>query len=146
MDWLNSILTAANITVPDEVMTQIENAFKEQTAGLGDLSALQAQYNKDTGALKEQLSALQLASAIDLALAKSGAKNAKAVKALLDENKLAFKDGSVEGLDEQLAQIKADNDYLFEQRTATGIPHGSSGTAADGVEAKFYEMNPNLKK
>ncbi len=65
-------------------MTQIENALgesyvpkkdytalQEQTKGLGDVTALQTKYDKDTGALKEQLSAQQLASAIDLALAKS---------------------------------------------------------------------------
>ncbi|MGN1097896.1 MAG: hypothetical protein ACI4SS_03250 [Clostridia bacterium] len=92
MDWLTNILTGANIAVSDEIMAQIETALsenyvskadytqlQEQTKGLGDVTALQTKYDNDTAELKKQLSAAQFTAAVDLALAKSGARNSKAV-------------------------------------------------------------------
>ena len=61
-----------------------------------------------------QISEMKFDYALSAALTGAKAKNAKAVKALLDMDGLKFNDGKIVGLDEQLAQIKADNDYLFE--------------------------------
>lgn len=53
--------------------------------------------------------------AIDLALTKAGAKNNKAVKALLDDSKISFDEkGELIGLTEQLDAVRKDADYLFE--------------------------------
>ena len=62
----------------------------------------------------KQISQMKFDYALSAALTGAKAKNAKAVKALLDMDGLKFNDGKIVGLDEQLAQIKADNDYLFE--------------------------------
>src|SRR5699024_12596363 len=51
---------------------------------------------------------------IAAALSKAGAKNDKAVKALLDTEKVNFDDdGKLIGLSEQLEAVKKDNDFLF---------------------------------
>lgn len=51
---------------------------------------------------------------IELALVKAGARNTKAVKALLDSDKISFSDkGELLGISEQLDAIKKENDYLF---------------------------------
>ena len=62
----------------------------------------------------KQISQMKFDYVLSAALTGAKAKNAKAVKALLDMDGLKFNDGKIVGLDEQLAQIKADNDYLFE--------------------------------
>ena len=69
----------------------------------------------------EQIQALKFEHALDGALTGAKAKNAKAVKALLqaDALKLNEADGSILGLKEQLEKIKSENDYLFESDTPT---------------------------
>jgi predicted nucleic acid-binding Zn-ribbon protein len=63
-----------------------------------------------------QVSALKFEHALESALTGAKARNAKAVKALLDAGalKLNEADGSIIGLKEQLEKIKSENEYLFE--------------------------------
>ena len=86
------------------------------------LSTLQTKYDTDTGDLNKKLSKVQFDSALDVALAGSGAKNAKALRALLDMEKITFADGKLSGFDEQLDSIKAENDN---NNTAKDAPEGT---------------------
>ena len=67
-----------------------------------------------------EVSRLKFEHALDVALSGAKAKNVKAVKALLELDKLKFseEDGSILGLKEQLEKVKAENDYLFESSEA----------------------------
>jgi hypothetical protein len=69
----------------------------------------------------KQMAALKFDHALEGALTGAKAKNAKAVRALLDANalKLNDADGSIIGLDDQIKKIKEGNDYLFESETPT---------------------------
>lgn len=77
-----------------------------------------------------QIQALKFDHALDGALGAAKAKNAKAVKALLQAEalKLNEADGSILGLKEQLEKIKSENDYLFEsdEKTPTIVTGGKS--------------------
>lgn len=67
-----------------------------------------------------QMSALRFDHALDGALTGAKARNAKAVRALLQSDALKLQeDGSILGLSEQLTKIKSENDYLFESDTQT---------------------------
>lgn len=93
-----------------------------------------------------KITALQFNSALEIALSKSGAKSAKALKGLLDMDKIKFENDTLSGLDEQLKTIKEENDYLFgTEPNSTGLPQGGSPTTLSGVEAAFYAKNPDLK-
>lgn len=62
-----------------------------------------------------QIADLKFNHALDGALAVAKARNAKAVRALLNVDLLKLtEDGSLSGLKEQLEKIKSENDYLFE--------------------------------
>ncbi|MCC6148347.1 MAG: phage scaffolding protein [Anaerolineaceae bacterium] len=63
-----------------------------------------------------ELAKLKFDHALDGALTGAKAKNAKAVRALLDTELLKFNDadGSIIGLEDQLKKIKESNDFLFE--------------------------------
>lgn len=64
---------------------------------------------------QKQIGALKFEYALDAALTGAKAKNAKAVKALLNTELLKLaEDGSISGLKDQLEKIQAENDYLFE--------------------------------
>jgi hypothetical protein len=85
---------------------------------------------------------------IDLALVKAGARNAKAVRALLDLDKITLSDkGEVVGISDQLEAIKKDNDYLFtatEAKQETNkpnfgnpAPNGQKEAGTDALRRAF---------
>lgn len=77
---------------------------------------------------------LKFEHALDGALAQAKAKNAKAVKALLDPNglKLNETDGTLVGLAEQLEKVKSENDYLFDsEKELPKIVAGASGKSVN---------------
>ena len=78
---------------------------------------------------------MQLDFAIEKALATAKAKNAKAVKALLDMEKVKLDGEQLLGLDDQLKAIQQSDPYLFGETGKVG-----SGTNPPG--AGNPEVNP----
>jgi len=85
------------------------------------------------------ISKLQFDHALDGALSGVKAKNAKAVKALLDMGGLKLNGEEIVGLKEQLDKIKTDNDYLFEgEKPAPGIFAGKLGGAGTDLNVDAF--------
>ena len=65
---------------------------------------------------EKQINDIQLNHAIDIALKEAKAKNAKAVRSLLDMNDIVLDDGKVKGLDKQIKKLQEaeDSKFLFE--------------------------------
>ena len=79
-----------------------------------------SKYEQAAADSAKQLSALKFDHALESALTGAKAKNAKAVKALLQPDALKLQeDGSIMGLKEQLEAIKSESDYLFESDVPT---------------------------
>ena len=104
----------------------------------------------------DSIAKLKLDNAVDLALLGAGAKNNKAVKALLNLEKAVIgADGKVAGLDEQLAALKKaeDSSFLFETAGKfKGVnPSGKKGQEPDfktmsySQIEKYLEENPGTK-
>lgn len=73
-------------------------------------------------------------NAVNTALAAVGAKNTKAVKALLDMTKVKLgEDGELNGLDEQLELVQKTDSYLFgeKQQNKLNIKGFQPGISAD---------------
>lgn len=77
------------------------------------------QEENEANALKyqESLVAVQRDSALNNLLSESKVKNAKAVSALLDPDKIIFKDGELSGVKEQIEALKQSDAYLFDLGT-----------------------------
>ena len=110
----------------------LKESAKGNEALTAQLADLQAKFDESKTNSENTIADLKKQSAIELALTQSGARNITAVKALLDADKLTISENGVEGLNEQLEAVKADNDYLFqsaEPKTPTivtgGNPNGS---------------------
>lgn len=117
----------------DEVDTkvkQLETSVAERDKQLEDLKkstgdvetlkkqieTLQNENKTKEETYKTELSNLKKTNVLDLALAGAKVKNNKAIKALLDSEKIKLKDdGTLEGLTEQLEAIKKTDAYLFEE-------------------------------
>lgn len=65
---------------------------------------------------EKQINDIQLNHVIDTALKEAKAKNAKAVRSLLDMNDIVLDDGKVKGLDKQIKKLQEaeDSKFLFE--------------------------------
>lgn len=72
-----------------------------------DVGDWENKYNTD-------ISKLKLETALDMALVGNKARNAKAVKALLNMDEIKLDGDKLLGLDGQLEKLKADSAYLFE--------------------------------
>lgn len=90
-------------------------ALQEQLKGFEgiDVKALQAAVKASEEKYNQDIAELRKNAAIDVALAGSGAKDAKLVKALLDSNAVKVDGENISGLSEQLEKIKKSHDYLF---------------------------------
>jgi chromosome segregation ATPase len=145
----------------DELATQV-SAFEEQIKGLSDANKgnddLQTQLEqvktelaeKDTQA-KTNIESIKRDYEVQLKLQSVGARNIKAVSALLDNDSIKFdKDGKIEGLDEQLEAIQKDNEYLFQaSEQASGTERkltveGNATPPAAGNDAVQAQINEGL--
>jgi hypothetical protein len=100
-----------------EEATKTIEGFKSMDIDSIKTAAEEWKTKAETAALEAdaKVKALQFDYALDKALTGAKAKNAKAVRALLDVESLAVgEDGQIEGLDEQLGQIQTENEFLFE--------------------------------
>lgn len=94
---------------------------------------------------KAELAQLKLDNAIDAALTAAGAKNGKAVKALIDVSKVKLgEDGKLTGWDDQLAAVQKSDAYLFADKKAKpvfrGLQPGASSDTKPGTKVDMSKM------
>lgn len=137
-------LEAANETIQQlqETVKKFDGVDVEKLKA--DLESLQEKYNADTARMR-------LDKALDVALLSSRARDVKAVRALLDSDKIALDGDKLTGLDEQLESLKKSHDYMFEAekpapigRIDSGKEHesspGDTPTTLAGAIKGRYEM------
>ena len=106
---LQDELKEANTTIAD---------LKKNNSGNEDLQKKVSEYEKTIDTLKKDGEKKSFDMALELELTRANAKKTKAVKALLDLEKVKLKDdGSFDGLNEQLDKLKESDDYLFNTGT-----------------------------
>ena len=108
---------------------------------------------------QDKLEAQSKNFAISNSLRDAGAKNAKAVSALLDLDKVSFDDkGNLSGLDNQLEALKKSDSYLFNSNETkepnsqdgikifpTGNPTGEGQNDDDSIVSKIAKNLKNLE-
>lgn len=93
---------------------------------------------------KAELAQLRLDNAMDAALTAAGAKNGKAVKALLDVSKVKLgEDGKLTGWDEQIKAVQKSDSYLFhtKQNQFRGFQPGASSDNKPGAKVDTSKMS-----
>ena len=106
----------ANLTQQlGDANTQIEGFRSLDVEGIkAAADEYKAKFEASEKKAKADIEKLQFEHALTGALSSAKAKNEKAVAALLDIDALKLENGTIIGLEEQIKQLKADNDYLFE--------------------------------
>ncbi len=116
--------------------------FKAAPDNSEELETLRA----DKAKLEGDISKLKFDSALNLALATSGARNTKALGALIDPDKLNLTDEGLDGFGQQLAAVKEENPWLFgKEPEGTGMAHGTAEPTMDGVTKSFLAKNEGIK-
>jgi len=122
----------------DERDKQLES-LKEKAKGHDDLTAKLTDLENQNKQTKEEYEAkmaeLKKNTQIDLFLSNQKAKNVKAVKALLDMDKVSLDGDNLIGIEEQLKTLKESDPYLF----GDAKPKVGGGTNPPGLED--YETN-----
>lgn len=106
-----------------------------------DVKALQKSVSDWETKYNQDIAKAQMEGLVNVALSKAGAKNEKMLRALIDMEKVSVKDGNLNGLDDQIAQIKKDNDFLFEpikKDVNLGGEHGGGSHLDDDKPMDIY--------
>ncbi len=123
----------------DNQLEQLKNAAGNSEELKAQIEQLQAENQKAAEEWQAKMAQMQLDFAIEKALAAAKAKNAKAVKALLDLEKVKLDGDKLLGLEDQLKEIQQSDPYLFGETGKVG-----SGTNPPGVGDP--EVNPWKKE
>lgn len=110
------------------------------------IETMKQQNAEQEKAHKAELAQLKLDNAIDTALTAAGAKNTKAVKALLDISKVKLgEDGKLTGWDDQLTALQKSDSYLFAEKQAKpafrGFQPGASSDGKPGTKVDMSKMS-----
>lgn len=128
----------------DKQLDELKGAAGDNADLKKQIEDLQKKNAEQEKAHRAELAQLKLDSAIDAALTAAGAKNTKAVRALLDTTKVKMgEDGKLTGWDEQLAAVKKSDAYLFAEKqkgTFKGFQPGASGDVKPGTKVDMSKM------
>ncbi len=120
----------------DKQLADLQKAAKGNDELQSQITALQQQNAEQQKAHKAELAQLKLDNAIDNALTAAGAKNLKAVRALLDMEKLQLGvDGKLTGWPEQLEALQKSDGYLFAAQQPPAFRGFQPAAGSDGVPA-----------
>lgn len=125
-----------------EELSKLRDSAKDNEALQGKLDDLQQQFDKSKADSEKTIQSLKLNNAVDMSIAKSHARNSKAVKALIDMDKVKMTDKGLTGLDDQISSLQDSDAYLFEEQpkdtshsTPKGNPSGGDGAGQDDRDA-----------
>lgn len=109
------------------------------------IETLQQQNAEQKKTHDAEMAQLKLDNAVNSALAVAGAKNTKAVKALVDMSKVKLgEDGKLTGWDEQIKEVQKSDSYLFQEKQTSqsfkGYQPPASATVKPGVQIDTSKM------
>lgn len=113
------------------------------------------EYKRGKSDAEKELEAHKLSAEIDSALARAGARNTKALRALLNTDDIKLENGILTGIDTQLEKIKEENGFLFESsdskpKFTAGVTGGAEiskdafSRMGYGDRVKLYNENPEM--
>ncbi|WEV56137.1 phage scaffolding protein [Ligilactobacillus acidipiscis] len=139
--------TAAAESERDGLQEQLndrDSQLKDIKKSAGDNEELQKQIkslqeanDQSVKDYQAKLASQQKDFKIENALTSAGARNTKAVRALLDTDSISVKDdGSLDGFSKQLEALQKDDDYLFEKKSdpkpTSAVKISASGNPSGG--------------
>ncbi len=129
----------------DKQITSLKDEFKDATGLKEKVEKLEADNKKKDDDYQSQLKQLQFDNALNQALKDTNPKNVKALKAMLELDKVKLDGDTLLGLDDQIKSIKKEHDYLFEKEIK-GTGSFVTGGTGDGADPAPVNFATNLGK
>lgn len=133
------------VTERDKQITSLKDEFKDATGLKEKVEKLEADNKKKDDDYQAQLKQLQFDNALNQALKDTNPKNVKALKAMLELDKVKLDGDTLLGLDDQIKSIKKEHDYLFEKEIK-GTGSFVTGGTGDGADPAPVNFATNLGK
>lgn len=125
------------LTERDQQLEDLKKAVGDNQELQKQIQELQKTNETSTADYESKLKQVKLDAAVELALAAAKAKNTKAVKALLDLNKLELDGDQVKGLEDQIRALKEaeDSKFLFDaaDNSKPSFKGAKPGEGSDGA-------------
>lgn len=113
----------------------LEKTIADSGDAVKKLADLQAKYDTDIKTANAAAEKIKYDYAVDGEIAKAGANSVKAFKAMLDMEKVKVTDGKVEGLEDQVKELKKNSPWLFANQNQSPRRQGyQPQPAGDGGE------------
>ena len=138
----------------DKQLEELKKNNKDNEELQNTIKQLQESNKMAQEEYQANLSKIKLDNAVDIALNGAKAKNIKAVKALLDMDKVKFENEALSGLEEQLKALQEaeDSKFLFETKETkqpdfSGVKPGagnSEGNPAQNFPKSYSQMMAEL--
>lgn len=110
-DMIQQIMTLHGVDLEKNKVNLDDYIPKNQFDDLnGKLTAKQKEYDD----LVKSYANKEKNTAINQAISNAKGKNAKAILALVDSEKITYKDGKLDGLEDQLKELQKSDAYLFD--------------------------------
>ena len=122
-------------------LERAEKSRKEGDEAREQLKLAQERYDAEAGNLRQELERVRLDSEVEKSLLRSGARSVKALRGLLDLDGVKLENGRLDGLEEQLQQIRQENGFLFEDAPiiSTGMSQGGGMAESGGFMDTILE-------
>ena len=134
-----------------KTLSERDNQLRELQSTAGNSDNLKKQLDEaiaknvaDSNAAATELANYKKNNALDLAIIKAGAKNPKAVKALLNTDRISVDGENLIGLNEQLEALKTSDAYLFGE--GSGLSGRSPSAGSSGADTNEPKDNPFKKE
>lgn len=110
----------AQVSDRDKQLEELKKSAGDSESLKAQIDKLQEENKKAADDYEAKITQMGIENAVTLSLTNAKAKNVKAVKALLNlENAQLDDDGTIKGLDKQIAKLKESDAYLFDGETKT---------------------------
>ena len=126
----------------DEQLNNLKKGYGDNEELKQRIAELQKTNEETETKFNKQINEFKLNSAIENAANKTGAKNVKALKSLLNFETIIVSDDGVVGLDEQINKLKETESYLFKNETVVNPVINSKKVVKEETNSfdKFLEQ------
>lgn len=128
----------------DEQLNELGGKVKDNEELTAEIERLKSENEETVNDYKEKLEKQIFESSLERELNKVGARNPKAVKALLDVENIKLDNNKLLGLEEQLEALKESEGYLFAAEEPRGLkgrkPHEPEGNPTGLTTEQFNSM------
>ena len=126
----------------DEQLNNLKKGYGDNEELKQRIAELQKTNEETETKFNKQINEFKLNSAIENVANKSGAKNVKALKSLLNFETIIVSDDGVVGLDEQINKLKETESYLFKNETVVNPVINSKKVVKEETSSfdKFLEQ------